>query len=150
MTSWDLLHRRDDGTFVVLRAGMPYHVVAGDPLFEAVAEAAEGVELPPEPVPESPPPPPPPPVSGRQFKAALAIAGLITEAEMISPDLPAAVLRALAGMTPTERIIARATWPNLREVQGNEELLLLFAATHDPPLGPEDIEALMAIARAIP
>jgi hypothetical protein len=90
------------------------------------------------------------PVSGRQFKAALALAGFISEAEMVSPDLPAAVLPALAGMTPTERIIARATWPNLSEVQGDEPLLLLFAATHTPPLGPEDIAALMATARAIP
>jgi hypothetical protein len=97
-----------------------------------------------------PPPAPLPPVSGRQFKAALALAGFITEAEMVSPDLPAAVLPALAGMTTTERIIAGATWPNLREVQGTEPLLLLFAATHTPPLGPEDIAALMATARAIP
>jgi hypothetical protein len=96
------------------------------------------------------PPGPRLPVSGRQFKAALALAGFISEAEMVSPELPAAVQPALAGMPTTERIIARATWAELSEVQGDEPLLLLFAATHTPPLGPEDIAALMATARAIP
>jgi hypothetical protein len=147
---WALLHRRDDGSFVIQRNGYPYHVLENDPLFAEVAAAAEGVHLPPEPQPEPLAPPPLGPVSGRQFKAALALAGFISETEMVSPDLPAAVLPALAGMSPTERIIARATWPNLREVQGTEPLLLLFAAMHSPPLGPTEIEALMATARAIP
>ena len=91
-----------------------------------------------------------PPVTGRQFKAALAISGLITEAEMTSRDLPASVLPALAGMSATERIIARATWAELSEVRGDEPLLSLFAVTHNPPLGPEHIAAVMATARAIP
>lgn len=91
-----------------------------------------------------------PPVSGRQFKAALALAGIITEAEMVSPDLPAVVLPVLAGMTDAERIVARATWPNLREVRGDEPLLMAFAAAHQPPLGAEQIDAIMAAARAIP
>ena len=69
---------------------------------------------------------------------------------MVSPELPAMVQPALAGMSTTERIIARATWAELSEVQGTEPLLLLFAATHTPPLVPEDIAALMATARAIP
>lgn len=90
------------------------------------------------------------PVSGRQFKAALALAGIITEDEMISPELPAAVQPALADMTPAERIIAKATWPNLREVIGTEPLLLIFAAAHQPPFGPAEIEAIMDAARAIP
>ena len=47
---WALAHRRPDGTFVVYAAnGSPYHVTADDPIFPAVALAAEGVELPPEP-----------------------------------------------------------------------------------------------------
>jgi hypothetical protein len=91
-----------------------------------------------------------PPVSGRQFKAALALAGVITEAEMVSPDLPAVVVPVLSGMTDAERIVARATWPNLREVHGNEPLLMAFAAAHDPPLGQAEIDAIMATARTIP
>ncbi len=98
-------------------------------------------------------PPPialPPLVSGRQFKAALAILGVITEAEMISPELPQIVQPVLAGMTAHERIVARATWPNLREVRGDEALLLAFAAAHQPPLGAAEIEHIMAVARSIP
>jgi hypothetical protein len=91
-----------------------------------------------------------PPVSGRQFKAALAIMGVITEAEMISAELPAVGQPVLAGMTTHERIIARATWPNLREVRGDEALLAAFAAAHDPPLGAAEIEQIMAIARSVP
>ena len=90
-----------------------------------------------------------PPVSGRQFKAALAIMGVITEAEMVSPELPAMVQPVLAGMTTQKRIVARATWPNLREVRGDEELLMAFAAAHQPPLGATEIEQIMAIARAV-
>ncbi len=92
----------------------------------------------------------PPPVSGRQFKAALAIMGVISEAEMISPELPAMVQPVLASMTAHERIIARATWPNLREVRGDEALLAAFAAAHQPPLTLADVAAIMAVAREIP
>ena len=45
------MHRRADGTFVINYASHPYHVIHDDPLYEAVAAAAEGVELPPEPGP---------------------------------------------------------------------------------------------------
>lgn len=55
-----LLHRRDDGSFVIELNGHPYHVIESDPLFAEVAAAAEGVDLPPEPQPEPPPPPPQP------------------------------------------------------------------------------------------
>lgn len=58
---FDLMHRRPDGTFVVRRGGMPYHVTADDPLWPSVSAAAEGVDLPPEPVPEAPPTPSSPP-----------------------------------------------------------------------------------------
>ncbi len=92
----------------------------------------------------------PPPVSGRQFKAALAIMGVISEAEMISPDLPAIVQPLLEGMTAQERIIARATWSELSEVRGDEPLLMKFAAAHQPPLGAAEIEQIMVIARSIP
>jgi hypothetical protein len=52
---WTLQHARPDGTFVVLRDGLPYHVIPGDPIFAEVEAAAQGVELPPEPQPEPPP-----------------------------------------------------------------------------------------------
>jgi hypothetical protein len=56
----------------------------------------------------------------------------------------------LASMTAHERIIARATWPNLREVRGDEALLAAFAAAHQPPLTLADVAAIMAVAREIP
>ena len=50
---WSLSHARADGSFVItLPNGWPYHVMPSDPLFPAVAAAAEGQDLPPEPEPE--------------------------------------------------------------------------------------------------
>jgi hypothetical protein len=45
----EVLYRRTDGTFVICRDGLPYHVVHEDPAFHAVAAAAEGLVLPTEP-----------------------------------------------------------------------------------------------------
>jgi hypothetical protein len=53
-------------------------------------------------------------------------------------------------MTTQERIVARATWPNLREVRGDEPLLTAFAAAHQPPFSVAEIEQIMSIARSIP
>jgi hypothetical protein len=55
----EVLYVRSDGTFVVLFNGLPYHVEKSDPMFDEVAEAARGVNLPPEPGPPSLPPAPP-------------------------------------------------------------------------------------------
>lgn len=55
---WTLLHRRGDGSFVIELNGSPYHVIESDPLFAEVAAAAEGVDLPLEPAPETPAPQP--------------------------------------------------------------------------------------------
>lgn len=54
-----LKHRRPDGTFLVeTENGWPYHVVPGDPLFDAVSAAAADAELEPEPPPPTFPPNP--------------------------------------------------------------------------------------------
>lgn len=50
----ELHYRRPDGSFVATVGGLPYHIVEGDPLFEAAQ--ANGSDLPLEPVPETPPP----------------------------------------------------------------------------------------------
>lgn len=47
---FELMHRRDDGTFVVRYKGYPYHVIPTDPMYASVAAAASGADLPPEPV----------------------------------------------------------------------------------------------------
>jgi len=62
-----LLHRRNDGTFVILHNNLPYHVTEDNPLFDEVAEAAFGVELPPEPA------PPPVPLRPSPTKADLML-----------------------------------------------------------------------------
>ena len=54
MMPWTLIHRRDDGSFVIERNGIPYHVMASDPLFSEVSAAADGVTLPDEPSPPIP------------------------------------------------------------------------------------------------
>lgn len=56
---FELMHARADGSFVVMRDGFPYHVIASDPLFDEVAEAARGVTLAPEPAPLAVVVPPP-------------------------------------------------------------------------------------------
>lgn len=86
----DLLHRRDDGTFVIQRNGMPYHVTTDDALYAEVAAAAEGVDLPPEPVPEPVAPPPPSRIiTPRQFMDRLPMErqAAITAAAMQSPQI---------------------------------------------------------------
>ena len=53
------------------------------------------------------------PVSGRQFKAALAMAGIISEAEMVSPDLPAVVVPLVSDfVSEKKRTCARHHQPN--------------------------------------
>ena len=52
---WQVKHRRADGSFVINKEGLPYHVVPVDALFAAVALAAEAAgTLPDEPVPTWP------------------------------------------------------------------------------------------------
>jgi hypothetical protein len=76
---WTLQHARADGTFVIERDGYPYHVIADDPLFEAVAQAAQGTVLPPEPVPVAPEMPP-----QRRVVSALVFLDRLTQAERIA------------------------------------------------------------------
>ncbi len=48
-----VLHRRDDGSFVIELNGYPYHVPSYNPLYAEVSAAADGLTLPPEPMPQS-------------------------------------------------------------------------------------------------
>ena len=54
MMPWTLMHRRNDGSLVIERNGLPYHVTQRDPLFAEVSAAADGVTLPDEPGPPIP------------------------------------------------------------------------------------------------
>jgi hypothetical protein len=68
----------------------------------------------------------PPPVriaTARQFKAALAIAGVISEAEVTSPNLPAVAEPVVAQFPEAQRIVARSTWANMTVVPEDDPLL---------------------------
>lgn len=69
---------------------------------------------------------PPAPVrvaTARQFKAALAIAGIITEAEVASPDLPAIAEPVVSSFPLAQRLVARSTWANMTVVPEDDALL---------------------------
>ena len=85
--------------------------------------------------------------TARQFKAACVLAGLITEAEMVSPDLPAIAAAALAGTPDATRIVAKSTWANMTTVPENDPLLLAIQAAAS--LTVEDRTALFNTALAI-
>jgi hypothetical protein len=146
----DLLHRRDDGTFVIRRNGHPYHVIESDPLFAAVAVAAEGVDLPPEPVPEAPPPQPIV-ITNRQLFAALALNGMITHAEALAAgktgEVPAAI-DAVFGLLPAQdAFLARLTWATMREVARDHPLIAAMVAAGVAT--DEQVDALFAVAVTI-
>jgi len=61
--------------------------------------------------------------TARQFKAALAMAGVITEAEVSSPNLPAVAEAVVAQFPQEQRIVARSTWANMTVVPEDDPLL---------------------------
>jgi hypothetical protein len=74
---------------------------------------------------ETPPQPAPVRVAtARQFKAALVISGVITEAEVTSPNLPAIAEPVVSAFPDAAmRIVARSTWANMTTVPENDPLL---------------------------
>jgi hypothetical protein len=127
--AWRLLHRRSDGTFVIqTERGWPYHVTADDPLFAEVAQAAQGEDLPPEPVPLAASPPMEPRViSRRQLLIALAAAGLISEAEALAAaktgEVPAAIDAVFAALPDEQALAARITWATMTVVERSHPLI---------------------------
>jgi hypothetical protein len=78
------------------------------------------------PEPEAPVTPAAPAVrvaTARQFKAALALSGVITEAEVASPNLPAVAEPVVAQFPQEQRIVARSTWANMTVVPEDDPLL---------------------------
>lgn len=99
-----LLHRRNDGSFVVERNGFPYHVTAGDPLYRDAQLAAEGVTLQPEPEAQAVDIPVPD-ISDRQFAHQLRDQGIISQAEALAFVKQGAVpvaLETLIAALPTQ------------------------------------------------
>jgi hypothetical protein len=150
---WTLLHRRDDGSFVIKLNGHPYHVTQSDPLFADVSAAPEGVDLSPEPVPEPVPPPPAPIVlTNRQLFAALALTGFITEAEALAAGragaVPIAIDSVFAELPAQDAFLARLTWATMREVARDHPLIgtMIMAnlATE------EQVDAIFTLGASIP
>ena len=61
--------------------------------------------------------------TARQFKAALAISGVISEAEVSSPDLPSIAEPVVASFPLNQRLVARSTWANMTVVPEDDALL---------------------------
>lgn len=66
-----ILHRRDDGSFVIEHNGYPYHVSQSHEWFAEVSAEAQGKEYPPEPMPQEVVLPTPPQPSRAELLAKL-------------------------------------------------------------------------------
>lgn len=121
-----VLHEREDGSFVVERNGLPYHVTPDDPLFAEAQEAASAETLQPEP---PPPPPPvvPPSITRRQLLLALAGAGLISAEEALAAAMtgavPAAIDAVFAQLPAAEALGARITWATMSVAERDHPLI---------------------------
>jgi hypothetical protein len=154
---WTLLHRRDDGTFVIQRDGWPYHVTTDDALFPAVAAAAEGVDLPAEPQPEPPPPQPVTDVAFWQFMMAARRLGFVSMAEASAAvkqrEMPAAFASALdhavaaGAMTQEQRDEADITFAGITRMLRNHPLVTLVVAANIAT--DEQIDGVFAVAATI-
>jgi hypothetical protein len=148
---WTLLHRRNDDTFVIrlTATGWDYHVTADDPLFPAVAAAAEGADLPPEPVPE--PLPPPIVLTNRQLFAALALSGFITWEEALAAgrigSVPKAIDDVFAELPEQAANLARLTWATMREVSRDHSLIAAMITANLATA--EQVDAIFTLGASI-
>lgn len=118
----NLTYRREDGTFVGVVNGMPYHLIPSDALFpQAEAMAAEmGDALPLEPPPEPPAPAPMPTITRRQLR--LALLRLNVTVEQVE-----AKIVAMPG-TPIEREAAMIEWRDSGTYDRNHPLVVALGA----------------------
>lgn len=142
-----VLSRRLDGSFVMLVNGMPYHVVAGDPLFQPNAAAAATA-----PVEQAPADPP---LAARraaatltraQFLLACVDAAIITEQEAeeaADGSWPSTFDDFLLGMAAAQRIEAKAVWASRSDVRRMSPLLALVAANKG--VNAEQLDAIFGI-----
>jgi hypothetical protein len=124
-----VLFKRPDGTFVILRNGFPYHVVQGDALFAAAATAGAAAPL--EPAPDPVPAP-----QTVQISFAQLIGGLVTEGWITKPEgqawlrgtLPAPVSVLIAQLPEEQQIFAEARALNPTSVLLSDPLVQALAA----------------------
>jgi hypothetical protein len=148
---WNLLHRRDDGSFVIDFNGHPYHVTQSDPRFAEVLATAEGVGLPPEPMPE-PVPPAPITLTNRQLFAALALTGFISEVEALAAGrtgaVPALVDAVFASLPAQDAFMARLTWATMREVPRTHPLIGAMIAANLAT--DEQVDGIFSLGASLP
>lgn len=148
-----LTERRRDGTLEGVVNGMPYHILQSDPLWpQAEAMAAEMGDA----LPLDPPPPEPVPgmitLTNRQLFAALALTGMITQAEALAAgrvgEVPAAVDAVFDTLPPQDAFLARLTWATMREVPRNHPLIALLVQAGQAT--DEQVDALFALGASLP
>jgi len=89
-------------------------------------------------------------VTRGQFLLAAAAAGIITEAvaeEAADGSWPAAFNTFIAGLSASQRIVAKATWADGRTVNRSNPILALIAA--DQGVNEAGLDALFAAAAGI-
>lgn len=135
--TWTLKHRRDDGTFVIILNGYPYHVVQNDPLFADVAAASEGADLEPEMSPTPTPPAQPSvpqDVSMWQFMTAAWKMSFITQAEALAAVkdkvMPPAFAAALAGLPDENQAEAQLKFAGITRMVRADPLFALVVAAN--------------------
>ena len=73
-------------------------------------------------------------LTNRQLFFALALAGMITEAEALAAgrtgEVPAAVEAEFAKLPPTDAFLARLTWATMREVRRDHPLIAVMVAAN--------------------
>jgi len=121
---------------------------------EVIYQAGDWSQRPLPPPPEPPPPPPPPPITltARQLFAALALTGMITEAEALAAGRTGEVLAAVEAVFATlpaqDAFLARLTWATMRDVPRNHPLIGAMIAADVAT--DEQVDALFALGAAIP
>lgn len=96
----------------------------------------------------TPRPAPPRIATARQFIAALAASGIITEAEVSSPNLPAIAEPVVAAFPLEQRLAARATWARMTTVPEDDPLLEAMRVAAG--MTTEQKTALFDLALSIP
>jgi hypothetical protein len=98
------------------------------------------------------PPPAPIVLTSRQLFAALALTGMITQAEALAAgrtgEVPAAVEAVFATLPAQDAFLARLTWATMRDVPRDHPLIAAMVAAGVATA--EQVDALFALGASIP
>lgn len=105
-----VIARRSDGSFIVEKGGFPYHVVAGDPLFDR--KAAEAASAPME-APYVAPDPGPAVLSRVQWGTFLDMTGFRAVADAVLAGLPRGTTAEITQWALLKNVIAESAYYRL-------------------------------------